>query len=217
VSLSLASSPAIYTAKVSGRDDNAKTVTIAGDNCPTIGAGAPVDYVLWRNRAEKRYAFGDPGAQRILGWGRLDIPKWTSSTGREDFMVALHYGDSDTFSKPTTVTPLSDDDQQGLQAHGAGVEVVFMAATAVVDIGTSLFDKVPTGSFPLSNFNYTFNCYPGATIKHLARHVQPAATYQVVVTGSAPSCTATVTKTGGSLTVGQGGDLYFTTTNTTVK
>jgi len=216
--LSLGGAAPVRNLAITATDNSAKTVTVTATTCPSIPMGTPVDYAIFRYAAgEKKYQW-DAAAQRIGGWGRIELPKFSTT---ENWVVAMHFGDSDTFSTPTAVTAIDSASQFGLQAHGNGVEAVVLFSDAYVDIGTSMFDAVPTSSFPLggSTYTYDFTCYTSTAIRHVLPNHQPATTYTVSVSNlGGTSCRASVTKTGGAITVlAIDGVLTFTTTGTTVS
>ena len=154
---------------------------------------------------------------RLQGWGRIEIPTYTDSTADRRFLVAMHWGDSDTFTTPTAVTSIDDADQIGLQAHGNGIESVILFSDAHPDIGNGPIDAIPTSTWPLggASTTYDYSCYAGTQIRHVLANYRPGSTYNVSVSGSG-TCTVTIAPTGGARTVGADGVLTFTTTNTTV-
>lgn len=203
---------------VSGRPGTNRITVTSGAGCPAISAASPATYAL--ETGVQQWGFSADG-RRLQGWGqfRIELPSSTNAT--EYFLLGYHWGDSDTFTTPTTMTLIDDADQRGAQAHGAGIEAVgIWSKTAPNPWTSSVADAVPTSTWPLggSSVTYDFQCYAATAIRHAAFNFRPGSAYNVTVANpSGTNCTVTIAPTGGARTIGQDGMLTFSTTGTTVN
>ena len=150
------------------------------------------------------------------GKGGSTSPTRTSTAATVYHVIGLQAGIGN-IATPTAVTEINDGDEIGGQAHGAGVESVFVTAKAMTNPGTF---EGGTITFPLSgDTSYPFKCYTGVLIRHVVGSRVPDNDYAVTVTSlGSENCTANIDRNaaGGSRTAAANGTFTFTTTDTTV-